>query len=104
MKERILEELRKLGRTEKEGLMDFAAERSVSMLQAYCNRRDLPEELLGVGVALAGRLLENDGMTAQAVQSIKEGDVSVTFAKRENETELLSAFRTELDRFRRADW
>ena len=79
MKERIPEELRRLGRKEEENLLAFAAERSVSMMQAYCNR-------------------EAD------VKSIKEGDVSVTFAESRAETELLADFRTELDRFRRADW
>lgn len=99
MKERISAELRRLGREEEGSLLDFAAERSVSMMQAYCNRRDLPEELWSVGVALAERLLERAD-----VKSIKEGDVSVTFAERGNETELLSDFRAELDRCRRADW
>lgn len=100
MKERIPEKLRKLGREEKDSLLDFAAERSVSMMQAYCNREDLPEELWSVGVALAERLLD----AAEDVKSIKEGDVSVTFVESRAETELLADFRTELDRFRRADW
>lgn len=99
MKERIPKELRKIGRGEEENLLAFAAERSVSMMQAYCSREDLPEELWSVGVALAGRLLD-----AADVKSIKEGDVSVTFAESREETELLADFRTELDRFRRADW
>ena len=43
MKERIPEELRRLGRKEEENLLAFAAERSVSMMQAYCNREDLPK-------------------------------------------------------------
>ena len=99
MKERISEELQKLGREEEENLLAFAAERSVSMMQAYCNREDLPEELWSVGTALAERLLD-----AADVKSIKEGDVSVTFAESRGETEVLAHFRTELDRFRRADW
>ena len=49
MKERIPEELRRLGRKEEENLLAFAAERSVSMMQAYCNREDLPKELWSVG-------------------------------------------------------
>ena len=61
--------------------------------------RDLPKELWSVGVALAQQLLD-----AADVKSIKEGDVSVTFAESRAETELLADFRTELDRFRRADW
>ena len=46
MKERILEELRRLGREEEENLFAFAAERSVSMMQAYCSREDLPKVLV----------------------------------------------------------
>lgn len=99
MKERIPEELRRLGREEEENLLAFAAERSVSMMQAYCSREDLPKELWSVGVALAQQLLD-----AADVKSIQEGDVSVAFAEGRRETELLNGFRTELDRFRRADW
>ena len=56
MKERIPEELRRLGRKEEENLLAFAAERSVSMMQAYCNREDLPKELWsGTGTAASGR-------------------------------------------------
>ena len=50
-------------------------------------------------MALAQQLLD-----AADVKSIKEGDVCVTFAESRAETELLADFRTELDRFRRADW
>lgn len=99
MQERILAALRKLGREDTEELLDFAAERSVRMMQAYCNRRDLPEELWSVGVALAERLLD-----AADVKSIQEGDISVTFTESRAETEMLTDFREELDRFRRADW
>lgn len=99
MKERISEELRRLGREEEENLLAFAAERSVSMMQAYCRREDLPKELWSVGVTLAQQLLD-----ATDVKSIQEGDVSVAFAEGRKETELLNGFRTELDRFRRADW
>ena len=50
-------------------------------------------------MALAQQLLD-----ATDVKSIQEGDVSVAFAEGRKETELLNGFRTELDRFRRADW
>ena len=59
----------------------------------------MPQELWSVGVALAQQLLD-----ATDVKSIQEGDVSVAFAEGGKETELLNGFRTELDRFRRADW
>ena len=100
MKERIAEALRRLGREDTEQL-SFAAERSLQMMQAYCSREDLPEKLLGVGVALADRLLEQNETKAK---SIREGDVSITFADSGSEAELLAAFRTELDSVRRAEW
>lgn len=100
MKERIAEALRRLGREDTEQL-SFAAERSLQMMRAYCRREDLPEKLLGVGVALADRLLEQNETKAK---SIREGDVSITFADSDSEAELLAAFRTELDSVRRAEW
>ena len=110
MKEKILLKLQELREEENDSLaaMDFAAERSVELMKAYCNCRELPEELLGVGVSLAGMLLDG-GMTGSLWQakSIREGDVSVTFAEGVNiadEGELLGCFRMELDRFRKIDW
>lgn len=107
MKEKILARLQEL-RDEDLTAAEFAAERSVALMQAYCNREDLPEELLSVGVALAGMLLD-EGVTKTTgrAKSIKEGDISVTFAEDafDGDTEkLLRCFKTELDRFRRLDW
>lgn len=104
MQERILAELRRLGREEADSLLAFAAERSVSMMQAYCGRKELSEGLLGVGVALAGRLLDSGAMDCQGMKSVKEGDVSVTFAAHRTEAEILTDFQTELNRFRKMDW
>ena len=107
MQEKILAKLQELRESEKDSLtaMEYAAGRSAEMMQAYCNLKELPEELLGVGVTLAGMVLDNGG-TAKA-KSIKEGDVSVTFAagvSGENEQEMLGCFKTELDRYRKMDW
>ena len=104
MKEKILVKMQEL-RNDDLAAMEFAAGRSVEMMQAYCNIEELPEELLGVGVTLAGMVLDNGG-TAKA-KSIKEGDVSVTFAEGvsgENEQEMLACFKVELDRFRKVGW
>ena len=106
MKEKILTKLQELRKDEMDDLaaMEFAAGRSVEMIQAYCNIRIMPEELLGVGVALAKMLLDGEGAI---VKGIKEGDVSVTFAEgvsKEDERALLHCFHTELDRYRRMDW
>ena len=107
MKEKILAKLQELRAEENDSLaaMEFAAERSVEMMQAYCNRKELPEELTGVGISLAGRLMESGNMVSPQAKSIKEGDVSVTFAESaENEAELMGCFRMELDRHRRMEW
>ena len=106
MKEKILTKLQELRKDETDDLaaMEFAAGRSVEMMKAYCNIDQLPEELLGVGVTLAGMLLDGNGAD---VKGIREGDVSVTFAEdisREDAQKLLGCFRMELDRFRRMDW
>lgn len=111
MKGKILAKLQELRADEKDSLaaMEFAAERSTEMIQAYCNIDTLPEELLGVGVSLAGMLLDS-GVAATPstkAKSVREGDVSVIFAEGMNsveESELLGCFKVELDRFRRVNW
>ena len=109
MKDKILRKLQELREEENDSLaaMDFAAERSVELMKAYCNCKELPEELLGVGVSLAGMLLNGGSMTSGQAKSIREGDVSVTFAENADGADpsaLLGCFRTELDRYRRMDW
>ena len=109
MKEKILVKLQELRRDETDlAAMAFAAERSVEMMKAYCNITELPEELLGIGVSLAGMILDGEmAGTSGRAKSIREGDVSVTFAEGVNfadERELLECFRVELDRFRRMGW
>ena len=111
MKEKLFAKLMELRSDETENLaaMEFAAERSVEMMKAYCNITELPEELMGVGVSLAGMILDSGAAATPSAQakSIKEGDVSVTFAEGVNgadERELLGCFKAELDRYGRMDW
>lgn len=108
MKEEILARLQEL-RKDDFSVMEFAAERSVEMMKAYCNLTELPEEVLGIGVSLAGMILDS-GMAAvpsTKAKSIKEGDISVTFAEGmggKNETEMLGWLKEELNRYRRVNW
>ena len=105
MKEKILTKLMEL-RSDDLAAMEFAAGRSEEMVKAYCNIAEVPEELLGVCAALAGMVLDNNGGAAKA-KSIREGDVSVTFAEDgpgEDTQEMLRYFQVELDRYRRLDW
>lgn len=109
MQERILEKLQALRGEGNIPTMDFAAGRSIEMMKAYCNLDTLPEELLGVGVALAGMLLDSGAAAtpSQKAKSIKEGDVSITFQEQghgADEGKLTDCFKTELDRWRRAGW
>lgn len=108
MKEKILAKLVEL-RNDDLAAMEFAAGRSVEMMQAYCNVRELPEELMGVGVVLAGLLLDNGmaGMPVSRAKSIREGDISVTFATcvSENGIEMLpEGLKAELERYRKMEW
>ena len=103
MKEKILMKLVEL-RNDDLAAMEFAAGRSVEMMQAYCNVEKLPEELAGVGVMLANMILDG-GMGSSKAKSIREGDISVTFGESvSGENEMLACFRTELDRYRQMDW
>ena len=105
MKEKILTKLMEL-RNDDLAAMEFAAGRSVEMIKAYCNIAEVPEELLGVSVSLAEMVLDNAGGGAKA-KSIREGDVSVTFAEGVSEGDMqkmLRCFQVELDRYRRMDW
>ena len=105
MKEKILTKLMEL-RSDDLAAMEFAAGRSVEMIKAYCNIAEVPEELLGVSVSLAEMVLNNTGGNAKA-KSIREGDVSVTFAEGVSDgdtQEMLRCFQVELDRYRRMDW
>lgn len=109
MKEKILNKLQEL-REDEDSLaaMEFAAERSVKMMEAYCGISEIPEALLGVGVELAGMMLDS-GVAAMPsrAKSIREGDVSVTFADGADgadEQELLKHFSVELNRYRQMGW
>ena len=111
MKEKILAKLMELRRDEKNSLaaMEFAAERSEAMMKAYCNIAEIPEELLGVGVTLAGMVLDSGAAATPSskAKSIREGDVSITFAEGVNgadEQEMLDCFKVELDQYRKMDW
>ena len=105
MKEKILTKLMEL-RSDDLAAMEFAAGRSVEMIKAYCNIAEVPEELLGVSVSMAEMVLDNAGDSAKA-KSIREGDVSVTFAEGVSDWDtqkMLRCFQVELDRYRRMDW
>lgn len=110
MTEKIRAELGRLRPDGDGGWLDFAAARSVSLMEGYCGREELPEGLWRVGVSLAlwiydSRPEERSG----GAKSIREGDVAVTFGDtafgtQEKEREMLGYFSVELDRWRRMGW
>ena len=112
MKEKILTKLQELRKDEDDlAAMEYAAERSVDLMKAFCHVSEVPEELLGVGVSLAGWMLDAGIWAASSsnAKSIREGDVSVSFAEEAfgrnvSEQEMLEYFSVELERFRRMDW
>lgn len=102
-----LEELRR-EKGDDPAALAFAAERSVEMMQAYCRREELPQELTGVGVSLAEELLESGIIGAHEAQvtSIREGDVTVAFGAGAFAAEnvLTARYAAELERFRKMAW
>lgn len=112
MTERIRAELELLRPDGDAARLDFAAERSVSLMQAYCGLEELPEGLWRVGVSLGLWIYDSapkDGGGSGGVKSIREGSVAVTFGEaafevQEKEREMLAYFSVELDRWRKLGW
>ena len=115
MKEQILarlQEMRKIDTEEALAAADYAAGRSIDLMKAFCNIGEIPEELLGVGVSLAGWMLDSGMGAAESggtLRSIREGDISVHFTgsgigTSMTESEMLAHFMVELERFRRMNW
>lgn len=84
-------------------------------IMTYCNRDDIPTELRFVHANMVVDLINGEAKKAnseanQSVQSIKEGDVQVTFANTklsasESATEsILSNYQSQLNRFRKLRW
>ena len=96
MKEAILAkmaELRQVGA--EDAALAFAAERSMEMVQAYCNLEEMPAEL------------EHDkgGLQEGGIKEITEGKVSVTFAdEADTAGAFLQHYQEELNRFRKMQW
>ncbi|MCQ5364723.1 hypothetical protein NOW01_06845 [Anoxybacillus salavatliensis] len=83
-------------------------------IKTFCNRDDIPQELLYVHADMVVdfiRLKQKNAPDAEpAVQSIKEGDVQVTFAvpeKSQGETEvesIVQSYKSALYKFRKMRW
>jgi len=95
--------------------LEFAARRSVEMVKGYCNIQEISKELVGVCISIGLWLYDNDMYKTTKspgngpVKSIREGQVSVTFQEEKklqgmDESKILVAFSTELNRFRKMGW
>ncbi|ANB62287.1 head-tail connector protein [Anoxybacteroides amylolyticum] len=83
-------------------------------IKTFCNRDDIPEELLYVHADMVVDYIrlkqKNEPDAEPAVQSIKEGDVQVTFTaheKSQGETEVESvahSYKNALYKFRKMRW
>lgn len=112
MTKRIREELERLRADGDAGWLDFAAERSVSLMKGYCGIEELPEELWRAGVSLALWIYDSAPKEcggAESIRSIREGDAAVTFGDaafgtQETERRMLEYFSVELDRWRKMGW
>lgn len=106
MKEAILAkmaELRQVGAAD--AALAFAAERSMEMVQAYCNLEEVPAELEHVCVCMGLEIYDKGGLQESGIKEITEGKVSVTFA---DEADTAGAFllhyQEELNCFRKMQW
>lgn len=84
-------------------------------IMTYCNREDIPSELLFVHANMVvdfitGENRKNDPEAQSSVAAVKEGDVQVTFGaakveSRERATEkLLFDYSKQLNKFRKLRW
>ena len=106
MKEAILAKMAELRQVRAEdAALAFAAERSMEMVQAYCNLEEVPAELEHVCVCMGLEIYDKGGLQEGGIKEITEGKVSVTFA---DGTDTAGAFllhyQEELNRFRKMQW
>lgn len=68
----------------------------------YTNRSELPQELMLVGVQILSDVFKSgSGALAEVVQSISEGDVSITFTSIPGGVEAWERYKSQLKSFRR---
>ncbi len=99
LEEKILQKMQALRKDAEQIYLAFAAKRSLEMAFAYCNRKELPEDVIGVCVDMGLQLY--DVGRCEEIQKIQTGNVSVTFTQ---QTELQQKWKEELQRFREVHW
>ncbi len=99
LEEMILQQMQKLRQEAEETALAFAAKRSLEMALTYCNKKALPEDVVGVCVEMGLQLY--DGWQGENIQKIQTGNVAVTFTE---QPELQKKWKEELQRFREVHW
>lgn len=112
----LLQKLKKLlniTNDEKDFVLEFTIDKISDMILNYCNIKYIPIQLENVLLSMCADSyrIEQPGKEKSEgnVKSITEGDVSVSFGSTENIQDNISAklikdYKTQLNRFRKADW
>lgn len=104
MKERIKAKMQMLlGEGADSPNLAFAAERSIEMVEAYCNRIDIPMELENVCVELGLALYRRESGQEDGLHRLQEGRISVEFFPDTGEQKI-TKWQDELNRFRKMGW
>lgn len=99
LEQMILQQMQELRQEAEQTAFAFAAKRSLEMALAYCNKKVLPEDVVGVCVEM-GLQLYDEGQCKE-IQKIQTGNVSVTFTQ---QIELQQKWKEELQQFREVHW
>lgn len=88
---------------EKDNILSFIIDDTVDAVLAHCRIELLPKELIGVVSQMAVRVYRENGYgeteRPREVQSISEGDRSISFGKRSNTDGILTDFKSRLKPF-----
>lgn len=99
LEEMILQQMQELRQEAEPTALAFAAKRSLEMALAYCNKKELPEDAIGVCVEMGLQLYDN--WKGENIQKIQTGNVAVTFTE---QPEWQQKWKQELQRFREVHW
>lgn len=93
-----------LGDDAKDEYIGLALDTATEEILNYCNIKEIPDGLMNTLVHMAADVyrIADYGSSAAAVQSITEGDVTVSLGNgAEEENSLVSKYRSQLNRYRK---
>ncbi len=104
MKQEIIDTILKLrGLEESTDIITFSVDRSIHIVGTYIRTFEIPKSLLYILVEIA--MMVSDRMELQstngAIQSMKQGEVSISFAQNNTDMELCKQFAQELNAYRK---